>query len=39
MTIEATKELLKVQRQIAKVEAILVKLKVRRDELIRVIAG
>lgn len=39
MTIEAAKELLKVERQIQKVDAILLKLKARREELIQVITN
>jgi hypothetical protein len=39
MTIEAAKELLKCERQIAKVEAILLKLRVRREELIHIITA
>lgn len=37
MTIEAAKELLKVERQIQKIRAILNELQTKREELIRII--
>ena len=39
MTIEAAKELLKVERQIQKIQAILKELLVKREELIRAITS